>query len=89
MTVISVIGSTVLVLAGLGLLDCSGQIDGGMSIVMVAVAVVAFSAVLCSLVIYNLANINVSELNIIGTLPPEGLFHPDVRRLFCIFTAQG
>ena len=63
MTVVSVIGSTVLVLAGLGLLDCSGQIDGGMSIVMVAVAVVAFSAVLCSLVIYNLANINVSERN--------------------------
>lgn len=63
MTVISVIGSTVLVLAGLGLLDCSGQIDGGISIVMVSFAVVAFSAVLCSLVIYNLANINVSERN--------------------------
>lgn len=63
MTVISIIGSTVLVLAGLGLIDCSLKLSGTAAIFGIAAALVAFSAVLCGLVIYNLTNINVSERN--------------------------
>ncbi len=61
MTVVSVIGSTVLVFSGMGLLDCSYLLDGANSLVLVSVALIVFSAVLCALVIYNLTNINVSE----------------------------
>lgn len=61
MTVVSVVGSTVLVFSGMGLLDCSYLLDGANSLVLVSVALIVFSAVLCALVIYNLTNINVSE----------------------------
>ncbi len=63
MTVISVIGSTVLVLAGLGLLDCSASMTNATSIFAIALVLIVFSALLCALVIYNLTNINVSERN--------------------------
>ncbi len=58
MTVISVIGGTVLVFASLGLLDCA---EGTASIIAIAAVLLVFSAALCALVIYNLTNINVSE----------------------------
>ena len=62
MTVLSIIGSTVLVLSGFGILDCSLAKDSGASsLEVIAVALILFSAVLCALVIYNLTNINVSE----------------------------
>ncbi len=61
MTVVSVIGSTVLVFAGIGLLNCISTMKNADSLVVVSVAVIVFSAVLCALVIYNLTNINVSE----------------------------
>lgn len=63
MTVISVIGSTVLVFAGLGLLDCSATMPNATSILAIAVILIIFSALLCALVIYNLTNINISERN--------------------------
>lgn len=63
MTVVSIIGSTVLVLAGMGLLDCALKLGDSESIVTIASALIVFSAVLCLLVIYNITNINVSERN--------------------------
>lgn len=63
MTVISIIGSTVLVLAGFGLLDCATKQTGAQSIMAIAAALIVFSALLCALVIYNLTTINVSERN--------------------------
>lgn len=63
MTVVSIIGSTVLVLAGMGLLDCALKLGDSESIVTIAAALIVFSAVLCLLVIYNITNINVSERN--------------------------
>ncbi len=61
MTVISVIGSTVLVFAGLGLYDCSSNIENGSSLITISLALLVFSAVLCALVVYNLTNINIGE----------------------------
>ena len=61
MTVLSVIGSTVLVFAGLGLMDASGAIPDGDTLISISVILVVFSALLCALVIYNITNINVSE----------------------------
>jgi putative ABC transport system permease protein len=61
MTVVSIIGSTVLVFSGLGLMDCSVNMENGESLITISVALVIFSALLCALVIYNLTNINVSE----------------------------
>lgn len=61
MTVISIIGSTVLVLAGLGLADCSLKAANAQSLLSISVALIVFSAMLCALVIYNITNINVSE----------------------------
>lgn len=61
MTVISVIGSTVLVFAGIGLLDCILKETGRESLASISAAIIVFSAVLCALVVYNLTNINVSE----------------------------
>ena len=61
MTVISIIGSSVLVLAGMGLFDCAVNYKDATSIVAIAVAIIAFSAALSALVIYNITNINVSE----------------------------
>lgn len=61
MTVISIIGSTVLVLAGFGLLDNTIKSGKAISLVMIAVAIIVFAGLLCLLVIYNIANINISE----------------------------
>lgn len=61
MTVVSIIGATVLVFAGLGLMDNATKIDGGTSLITISVALIVFSAALCALVIYNLTNINISE----------------------------
>lgn len=61
MTVISVIGSTVLVFAGLGLLNCASKMEGGSALISISMALLLFSAVLCALVVYNLTNINVGE----------------------------
>ena len=61
MTVISIIGATVLIFAGLGLMDCSVKMPNGESLITISGALVVFSAMLCALVIYNLTNINVSE----------------------------
>lgn len=63
MTVVSVIGSTVLVFAGMGLLDCAMLRENATSLVAISIALLVFSAALCALVIYNLTNINVSERN--------------------------
>ena len=64
MTVVSIIGSFVLVLAGMGLLDNTrlDTIDSS-AITIIAIAVIAFSAALSLLVIYNITNINISERN--------------------------
>lgn len=61
MTVLSVIGCSVLVFAGFGLLDCSNNLPNGTTLITISVALIAFAAALCALVIYNLTNINVSE----------------------------
>ena len=63
MTVISVIGATVLVLAGLGVMDNSITIPDGQALLSISIVVIVFSALLCALVIYNITNINVSERN--------------------------
>lgn len=63
MTIISIIGSTVLVLAGMGLFDCTMKSDYGTSLITISIALIIFSALLCALVIYNITNINVSERN--------------------------
>ena len=61
MTVVSVMGSSILVLAGMGLTDCVLKVGNAQSILAISIALIVFSAVLCALVIYNLTNINVSE----------------------------
>lgn len=63
MTVISLVGSTVLVLSGLGLLDNTIKLEAGAALIMLAIALIAFAGILSALVIYNLANINISERN--------------------------
>ena len=54
-------GSSILVLAGMGLTDCVLKVGNAQSILAISIALIVFSAVLCALVIYNLTNINVSE----------------------------
>jgi putative ABC transport system permease protein len=61
MTVVSVIGATVLVFAGMGLLDCTSLMENTEVLMLISGVLIVFSAVLCALVIYNLTNINVSE----------------------------
>ncbi len=62
MTVLSIIGSTVLVLAGMGLRDCASKVgESADSILMISIALIVFSGLLCALVIYNITNINISE----------------------------
>lgn len=63
MTVISIIGSTVLVLAGLGLFDNAIKISSASSIMVLAIVLIIFAGILSALVIYNLTNINISERN--------------------------
>ena len=61
MTVISVIGSTVLVLAGFGLLDCVLKNAMAAVISIISVALIVFAGALCVLVVYNIASISISE----------------------------
>lgn len=61
MTVISVIGSTILVLAGFGLLDCVLKNAMAAVISMISVALIVFSGILCVLVVYNIASMSISE----------------------------
>lgn len=68
MTIVSVAGSTVLVLAGFGLNDVSNALKsdplyGDMigSIQSIAVIVILFAVALCLLVLFNLTNMNISE----------------------------
>lgn len=63
MTFVSILGATVLVLAGFGIMNCAMKDENTASLVPISIALIAFSAVLCALVIYNLTNINVSERN--------------------------
>ena len=57
MTVVSVVGSTVLVFAGLGLWNNAYTIPGGEMLVTISIFLVVFSALLCALVIYNLKSL--------------------------------
>ena len=61
MTVISIIGSTVLVLAGFGLLDCVLKNAMAKVISIISVALIVFAGALCVLVVYNIASISISE----------------------------
>ena len=61
MTVISVIGSTVLVLAGFGLLDCVLKNAMAKVISIISVALIVFAGALCVLVVHNIASISISE----------------------------
>lgn len=61
MTVISVVGATVLVFAGLGLFNCAVNYGEAGSLIGISAVLIIFSGVLCALVVYNLTNINVSE----------------------------
>ncbi len=62
MTVIAVMASTALVLAGLAVLDaCLFQDIGTGAMIAVAVIVLVFAALLNAVVIYTLTNINISE----------------------------
>ena len=62
MTVVAVMASTALVLAGLAVLDCCIFQDIGTSAMIgVAVVVLIFAALLNFVVIYTLTNINISE----------------------------
>ena len=61
MTVISVVGATVLVFAGLGLFNCAVNYGEAGSLIGISAVLILFSGVLCALVVYNLTNINVSE----------------------------
>ncbi len=64
MTVIAVMASTALVLAGLAVLDCCiFQNVGSTAMIGVSVVVVIFAALLNFVVIYTLTNINISERN--------------------------
>ncbi len=63
MTVISIIGSTILVLSGLGLLDNALKVENSDALVYISVILVVFAGILCALVIYNITNINISERN--------------------------
>ena len=61
MSVISVIGSTVLVLAGFGLLDCVLKNAMAAVISIISVALIVFAGALCILVVYNIASMSISE----------------------------
>ncbi len=62
MTVVSVMASTGLVVAGLAVLDCCiFQSIGTTAMIVVAIVVLVFAALLNAVVIYTLTNINISE----------------------------
>ena len=62
MTVVAVLASTGLVVAGLAVLDCCiFQEIGTFAMIVVAIVVLVFAALLNAVVIYTLTNINISE----------------------------
>lgn len=61
MTVLAVVGATVLVFAGMALIDCASLREDATSMLAISAILLVFSAILCALVIYNLTNINVAE----------------------------
>lgn len=68
MTVVSVAGSTALVLAGFGLMDITKSdnlsVDiskAGDSMALIATVIIVFAVALCVLVIFNLTNMNIGE----------------------------
>lgn len=69
MTIFSICGSSMLVMAGFGLYDISNErivvsgieVDSGDTIKIIAVAVIAFALILSILVLYNLSNMNIGE----------------------------
>ncbi len=64
MTVVAVMASTALVVAGLAVLDCCLFQDiGTAAMIGVAIIVLVFAALLNAVVIYTLTNINISERN--------------------------
>ena len=71
MIILSVLGSSALVMAGLGLYNISSKpieingisFDMGDSIKYVSVAVIVFALILTILVLYNITNMNISERN--------------------------
>ncbi len=64
MTVVAVMASTALVVAGLAVLDCClFQNIGTTAMIAVAIIVLLFAALLNAVVIYTLTNINISERN--------------------------
>ncbi|MCH4071849.1 FtsX-like permease family protein [Pseudoramibacter sp.] len=58
MIVISITGSTLLVMAGLGVYDCVGDLKG---IDTVALAILVFALLLSVLVLYNITTMNIGE----------------------------
>jgi putative ABC transport system permease protein len=87
MIVISICGSTILVMAGLGLYDISSQgivvsgfsIDNGDTIKLIAMAIVLFAMALSILVLYNLTTMNIGERKRdIATLEVLGYVNPEV-----------
>ena len=79
MTVISVIGSTILVLAGFGLLDCILNNSMAQVIAIISVALIVFAGALCILVVYNIASMSISERHReIATLKVLGYHNAEV-----------
>ena len=79
MTVISVMGSTILVLAGFGLLDCVLKNAMAAVISIISIAMIVFAGALCILVVYNIASISISERNReIATLKVLGYHNSEV-----------
>lgn len=87
MTVVSVAGSTALIMAGVGLFDStkSGHVNVGESITAadtisyIALVVIVFAGLLSMLVIYNLTNMNISERSReIATLKVLGYHNKEV-----------
>ncbi len=61
MTVVSIIGATVLVFAGMALMDCTAKMENAELLYTISLALILFSGFLCALVIYNITNINIGE----------------------------
>lgn len=79
MTVVSVMGSTILVLAGFALLDCILNNTMASVISIISIALIIFAGALCVLVVYNIASISISERNReIATLKVLGYHNKEV-----------
>jgi len=61
MTLLSIMASTILTLAGFSLLDNTMVVTSVDSVKVIAIMVIVFACALGALVVYNLTNINVSE----------------------------